>query len=581
MVLGPLPALLQRPLPAARRPARAAADRGARGGRRRGAVRGCSPTAIRPRRRRRTRVLVGSLWFAAAVSAWLFTGRVAVPARRPVRPRGAARRRRRARPARRRARRARDAGEPGRRAVHRPRRRRARGSPASAAQGTWLALGVGDPDRWRSTSRSRSAARSRSCSRPSSRCRCSPLLVVWLVPGRVPGAADRRRPLRGVRARRVRDPDAARRQRHPARRAVRRARSLLLVLWPRGRWVVLAVSLPLLYWQLIAPVRDVRKAAGDDSTQAAFYEPLIAELDRLAAGRGPFRVEIPPTRNRWEAVYVAERYPIARGWLRQLESDDFDLFKDGTLDAEAYRDWLEDHAVSYVAVPDAPRDVLAEDEVDLIDGGLDYLDARVGGDDWRLYRVDGSAGSASPGGTSRRSSSMPSRSRPPGPGVYPTTIEWSRYWRVGEGDGCVREGDDGRTEVEAGEAGEEIRRRAAARRRRGLRLAELSRRARRRAARSSSGIVSAGVAVQERRHPDRLGAVAVLAQVVDEDRRRRARRRAARRRAGRSRAAACAGRRRRRSRWRRRGRRSAAGRRSRAPTSSRSGRSGRRRRGRP
>ena len=35
--------------------------------------------------------------------------------------------------------------------------------------------------------------------------------------------------------------------------------------------------------------------------------------------------------------------------------------------------------------------------------------------------------------------------------------------------------------------------------------------------RSSSGIVSAGVAVQDRRHPDRLGAGAVLAQVVDED----------------------------------------------------------------
>ena len=165
---------------------------------------------------------------------------------------------------------------------------------------------------------------------------------------------------------------------------------LLLVLWPRGRWVVLAVSLPLLYWQLIAPVRDVRKAAGDDSTQEAFYEPLVGELDRRAAGGGPFRVEIPPTKNRWEAVYVAERHPIARGWLRQLESDDFDLFMDGSLDAGSYRDWLADHAVTYVAVPDAPRDVLAEDEVDLIDGGLPYLVPVWEGGDWRLYRVDGS-----------------------------------------------------------------------------------------------------------------------------------------------------------------------------------------------
>ena len=108
---------------------------------------------------------------------------------------------------------------------------------------------------------------------------------------------------------------------------------LALVLWPRGRLVALAVvALPLLYWQLVAPVRDVRKAAGDPSTERAFYEPLLAELERLDATEGPFRVEIPPTQNRWEADYVARDFPLARGWLRQLESDDFDLFTDGQPD---------------------------------------------------------------------------------------------------------------------------------------------------------------------------------------------------------------------------------------------------------
>ena len=116
--------------------------------------------------------------------------------------------------------------------------------------------------------------------------------------------------------------------------------TLALVLWPRGRWVVLAVSLPLLYWQLIAPVRDVTKAAGDPGTEKAFFTPLVDELDRLAATSGPFRVEIPPTKNRWEADYVARSHPLARGWLRQLESDDFDLFTEGELTAETYRGWL-------------------------------------------------------------------------------------------------------------------------------------------------------------------------------------------------------------------------------------------------
>ena len=91
---------------------------------------------------------------------------------------------------------------------------------------------------------------------------------------------------------------------------------------------------------------------------SSYYEPLLAELERRTRGR-PVRVEIPPTRNRWEADYVAPRFPLARGWLRQLESDDFDLFTDGNLTAAAYRSWLDDRGVSYVAVPDAEPDYLA------------------------------------------------------------------------------------------------------------------------------------------------------------------------------------------------------------------------------
>ena len=231
---------------------------------------------------------------------------------------------------------------------------------------------------------------------------------------------------------------------------------LLLVLWPRGRWVVLAVSVPLLYWQLIAPVRDIGKAAGDESTQAAFYEPLIGELDRLAATGETFRVEVAPTKNRWEAVYVAERYPIARGWLRQLESDDLDLFEDGSLDANSYREWLSDHAVSYVAVPDAPRDVIAEDEVGLIDGGLDYLTPVWSDDDWRLYRVDDadSTGLSALGVSAIEIGGFTVEA--PRPGVHPSSIEWSPYWSVTGGDACVVELDDGTTAVETVKANQVV-----------------------------------------------------------------------------------------------------------------------------
>jgi hypothetical protein len=223
---------------------------------------------------------------------------------------------------------------------------------------------------------------------------------------------------------------------------------LALVLWPRGRLVVVAVSIPLLYWQLVAPVRDVRKASGDPSTEASFYAPLVGELDRLWTRGGPFRTEVTPTKNRWEADYVARDFPIARGWLRQLESDDFDLFTHDHLDAASYRDWLDRHAVEYVAVPDAPLDYIAEDEVALIDSGLDYLDPIWRSEDWTLYRVE----DARPLGVDFMNSryfELPA----PRPGRYPVAFNYTSTWTVEAGDACVERADDGSTIVVAKQPG--------------------------------------------------------------------------------------------------------------------------------
>ncbi len=218
---------------------------------------------------------------------------------------------------------------------------------------------------------------------------------------------------------------------------------LALVLWPRGAVVVIAVSIPLLYWQLVAPVRDVRKADGDPSTERAFYEPLLAELDGRADG---YRVHVPPTKNRWEVAYVAREHAIARGWLRQLESDDFDLFTDDRLTPEAYRTWLDEHAVGLVAVPDAPRDYLSEDEVELIDSGLPYLNEVWSSDDWRLYEV----ADATPIGADVSDPDAFTVSAPEA-GTLEPALNYNRYW---DGDGaCVRD-DDGQTAVEAEGAGD-------------------------------------------------------------------------------------------------------------------------------
>jgi hypothetical protein len=221
------------------------------------------------------------------------------------------------------------------------------------------------------------------------------------------------------------------------------------------------LALPLLYWQWAAPVRDLANAVGDPSVERAYYAPLVAELQRRTHG-APVRIEIPPTQNRWEADYVAPRFPIARGWLRQLESRDFELFAGGHLTAAAYRAWLHDNGVGYVALPDADPDYLAEDEDALIRGGLPYLRSVWANRHWRLYAVRGTPGLVSP-------ADEPSAAAGPGahlvavgpasftlatrhPGSFLVRVHFARYWTVTGGHACVeRDGDW--TRVEAGRAG--------------------------------------------------------------------------------------------------------------------------------
>jgi hypothetical protein len=201
----------------------------------------------------------------------------------------------------------------------------------------------------------------------------------------------------------------------------------LLVAWYRPAALAI-VALPLLYWQLGPPIRDTVTALGDPSTEQTFYAPLLEQLDAAEAEAADreTRIHIPATRNRWEAVYVAERFPLARGWMRQLESDDFELFQDGNLTPDSYREWLDQHGVGLIAVPQGvERDYLAEDEVELIDSGLPYLSLQWEDDDWRLYRVEGQ------------------------PMVR---YRWTPYWEVIDGEGCVeRDGDWTRIEAPSGE----------------------------------------------------------------------------------------------------------------------------------
>jgi hypothetical protein len=158
-----------------------------------------------------------------------------------------------------------------------------------------------------------------------------------------------------------------------------------LVLWPRRKALLLAVALPLLYLQWQAPVRDLTTSAGDPSTSAAYYQPLLAFLESRPGP--PFRVEVPATRFHFESYEVAPRFPLARGWERQLDVRYDRLFYDGALTPAGYYAWLHALAVGYVALPDAPLDYSSGREAALIERGLPYLRPVLRTRHWRVYAV--------------------------------------------------------------------------------------------------------------------------------------------------------------------------------------------------
>jgi hypothetical protein len=165
------------------------------------------------------------------------------------------------------------------------------------------------------------------------------------------------------------------------------------VLWEDRRAILLLLAPALLYWQLVAPIRDYRSIAGDPSVHASYYAPLLAELTRLGAGRATTHtiVEVPLTKAHWEAAHLAghDGVELARGWERQLDTRYATLFYAPHFGASGYRTWLRQNKVEYVALPDAPLDTAGRAEGKLIADGLPYLRELWRSEHWRLYRMMG------------------------------------------------------------------------------------------------------------------------------------------------------------------------------------------------
>ncbi|HTC69670.1 MAG TPA: hypothetical protein VK662_08890, partial [Acidothermaceae bacterium] len=222
------------------------------------------------------------------------------------------------------------------------------------------------------------------------------------------------------------------------------AAALVLLRAHRVR-ALLLVAVPLLVFQLLPVIGAVASAAGDPSTKPSYYDGMLSYLTQNQQPLG--RVEIPFTRDHWEAKYVAEKVPLARGWDRQI-----DLSRNAVLYAPltdaTYRTWVLDNAVRFVALPDVPLDQGGQAEKVLLKHPPAWLRLVYTDNQWHIWQVVGAAPLASGAATMSALSASSFTLSAASLGITFVRLRWSTYWHVDNGAiACVAPAAGGWTTV--------------------------------------------------------------------------------------------------------------------------------------
>ncbi len=192
-------------------------------------------------------------------------------------------------------------------------------------------------------------------------------------------------------------------------------------------------------WQHPVAVREL-SAAGDPTSSAQQFSPLLAQLAREQPGR----IEVVSTVAFWEAAYVADSYPLARGWLRQADIARNPIFFTGHLTPAGYHDWLLDNGVRLVAIADGPVSSVSRDEARVVRAAPAYLNRVWRGSGWTLYSVVGSAGLAQGATVVAAAGDGVQLDVPVAQDVL-VRVRWSRWLRTSGPGACLRQSPTGWT----------------------------------------------------------------------------------------------------------------------------------------
>jgi hypothetical protein len=205
-------------------------------------------------------------------------------------------------------------------------------------------------------------------------------------------------------------------------------------------------------WQVAGPASQSLQGRDDPSLHRAYYRPVVAFLTARSGG-APLRVEDAFTRSHWDAIALGRRFSLARGWERQLDTRYDALFYAPRLTAAAYQRWLEQTAVRYVAVSDAPLDDSSVQEAALIARHPAFLRLVFRSAHWRVYAVVRPQPLASPGARVTALTADTFTLHADAPGNFEVRVRFTPYWALQRGTGCVSQTADGWTRVTLDRAG--------------------------------------------------------------------------------------------------------------------------------
>lgn len=229
---------------------------------------------------------------------------------------------------------------------------------------------------------------------------------------------------------------------------------LVMVATVATRWVALMlVPLLAMAWSPVSAMVTLDREEASEE----YYQPLVDFLSGLPE---PLRVEVVPLATHAEAEWVGLSVPIARGWNRQLDRKYNPLFYGRPLTPDQYLDWLQSLGVRYVAIAaDAHLDQGGTLERDLLADPPSYLTEIYDDGVWKVFEVVDAHTELIASGEGELTELLTDsfRLHLDGDGPVVVRVRWSPWFRVTEGDACVRPNPLGWTVVDGPEGDVRVR----------------------------------------------------------------------------------------------------------------------------